>query len=72
MALTRRFFKNLATEFRDARPQTGEDSTPFRVWQHCVTITANSLARTNAMFNYAKFYEACGFPAEDVEKVAGR
>ena len=72
MALTRRFFTNLAKDFREARPETGEDTTPFRVWEHCVTITANALALQNAMFNYGKFYQACGMSQEAVDRAVQR
>jgi hypothetical protein len=71
MALTRRFFTNLAHKFRDAKPATGADSTAVAVWAHMVTITAGSLAEQNAMFNYAKFYEACGMDDAAVARVAG-
>jgi hypothetical protein len=71
MALTRRFFTNLAANFREARPNTTPYSTEYAVWMHCVTITANALAVQNAMFNYAKFYEACGMPADAIERHAG-
>jgi nickel-dependent lactate racemase len=70
MALTKAFFRNLALEFREARPQTGPDSTPVAVWAHCITITANSLARNHSGFNYGKFYEACGMPQEAIDRVA--
>jgi hypothetical protein len=71
MALTRRFFTALARDFRDAKPGTGDNSTAMAVWEHMVTITANALAVQNAMFNYARFYEACGMPAEVVAVARG-
>ena len=74
MALTRRFFTKLAADFREARPagDEGEGSISHAVWMHMVTITANALAAQNAMFNYAKFYEASGMPDAVVTRVAGR
>lgn len=61
MALTRRFFTDLARQYREARPHTPADSTAMAVWEHMVVITANALAIQNAMFNFEKFYAACGF-----------
>ena len=66
MALTRRFFTNLAREFLLARPDAPEESVEMAVWERMVRITAHSLAAQNSMFNFAKFYEACGMPAEVV------
>jgi hypothetical protein len=60
MALTRRFFTDLARKYREAKPQSHPDSTEVAVWAHMVVITANALAVQNAMFNFEKFYEACG------------
>lgn len=68
MALTRRFFTKLAHDFRDAKPGTGDSSSAHAVWQHMVTITAGNLAVQNAMFNFAKFYEACGMTPEVAER----
>lgn len=70
MALTRRFFTSLARDFSEAKPATGDDSTEVAVWAHCVTITANALALQNAMFNYEKFYTACGMAPDAIRKVA--
>jgi len=70
MSLTRRFFTSLAREFREAKPATGDDSTPVAVWAHMVTITANAMSVQNGMFNHAKFYEACGMPQEAIDRVA--
>lgn len=75
MALGRRFFTNLAADFRNARPPFREagdpDGTAFAVWMHMVTITANALALQNALFKYDRFYEACGMPQEAIDRVAG-
>lgn len=71
MAYTRRFFTNLAADFKDARPNTTPHCTEFAVWMHCVTLTANAFALQNAMFSYEKFYEACGMPQEAIDRVAG-
>lgn len=60
MGLTRRFFTKLAHDLRDARPNTTTSSTEYAIWVHCIVITAGNLALQNAMFNYEKFYEACG------------
>lgn len=62
MALTRRFFANLAADYRAIRPP--ESMTGSRqVWAEMVRITAGALAAQNAMFNYERFYEACGMDA---------
>jgi len=71
MALTRRFFTKLAAQYREARPAGPQDTTAYAVWAHLVTITAGALAEQNAMFNYAKFYEACGMDDAAVARVAG-
>lgn len=71
MALNRRFFANLASEFLFARPDATEDSVEMAVWERMVRITAQNLAAQNAMFNFAKFYEACGMPAEVVAVARG-
>lgn len=73
MALTRRFFTSFARDLKEARPAGGEDTgtIAYAVWMHCVTITANHFALNNAMFNRAKFYEACGMPQEAIDRVAG-
>jgi hypothetical protein len=68
--VTKRFFIQLARDFRDAKPQTGDDSTEVAVWAHCVTVTANSMSVLNGNFSHKKFYEAAGMPAEAVERVA--
>lgn len=68
MALTRRFFTNLAAEYKSARPGTGENSSAMAVWAHMVSITASALALQNGMFNRAKFYEACGMPGTGPEQ----
>lgn len=60
MALTRRFFTALAREFLLARPDAPEEAVEMAVWERMVRITAQNLATQNGMFNYAKFYEACG------------
>lgn len=72
MALTRRFFTQLAKDFRDAKPATGDDSMEVAVWAHCVTITANALSLQNGMFKHDKFYEAAGMPEAAVERVRQR
>ena len=61
MALTRRFFTNLAAEYYILRPAAG--TREFDIWESMVRITAMRMAATNGMFNYAKFYEACGVPS---------
>jgi hypothetical protein len=71
MALTRRFFTNLAAEYKAARPGFGDVSSAMAVWLEMVTITANALAEQNAMFNYQRFYEACGMEPELVARLAG-
>lgn len=70
MALNRRFFTALARDFLMARPDAPQESVEMAVWEQMVRLTANALAAQNAMFNYAKFYQACGMPAE-VVAVAG-
>jgi hypothetical protein len=70
MALTRRFFTNLAAEYRASRPSY-ENEEANATWLKLVTITANALAEQNAMFKHAKFYEACGMPADAIERHAG-
>lgn len=62
MALTRRFFSALAADYRLLRPASGEGSASHEVWEQMVRTTATALAAQNGMFNYAKFYEACGVP----------
>jgi len=69
VALTRRFFTSLARDFKDARPQS-TDSREFGVWMQMVRITAEALAAQNSMFNYARFYEACGMPEPVVAAAA--
>ncbi|QWY82800.1 hypothetical protein PP641_gp060 [Arthrobacter phage SilentRX] len=71
MALTRRFFTTLAREFLLARPDATEESIEMAVWERMVRITAHNLAAQNAMFNFAKFYEACGMPEEVVAVARG-
>lgn len=66
MALTKRFFSNLAADFRKARPGTGDNTSAMAVWEHMVTITAGNLALQNGNFNFARFYEACGMRDEVV------
>lgn len=70
MALTRRFFANLAAEYRAARPAYADESANA-TWTKLVTVTANALAAQNAMFNHQRFYEACGMEPELVAKLAG-
>lgn len=72
MALTKRFFVELAREYKEARPAASAESTEFAVWMHCVTITANAMARQNGSFNYVRFYDAAGMPAEAVTLVGQR
>lgn len=72
MALTRRFFTRLAADFRDRKPGYPQDHPTHQTWQDMVVVTATALAEQNAMFNYAKFYQACGMPQEAVERVAVR
>lgn len=63
MALTRRFFTALAADYRNLRPAAEDDGRlAFAVWEQMVRTTAQALAAQNGMFNYAKFYEACGLP----------
>lgn len=62
MALTRRFFTDLAAKYRAQRPEDTA-SREGEVWEDMVRITASALASQNGMFNYAKFYEACGVPS---------
>lgn len=64
MALTRRFFTDLAHKYRDLRPasDSGDSTAAWFVWEQMVRTTATALAAQNGMFNYAKFYEACGLP----------
>lgn len=66
MALGRRFFAELAKEFREAKPHTVEESTALAVWMHMVTITASALERQHGGFNRVRFYEASGMPEEAV------
>lgn len=68
MALGRRFFTELAKEFREAKPATGDESTALAVWMHMVTITASALERQHGGFNRVRFYEAAGMPNEAVEQ----
>lgn len=70
MALTRRFFTNLAADYRAARPPHGEEQANA-VWTKMVVLTANALAVQNAMFNHQRFFEACGMEPEQVAKLAG-
>ena len=63
MALTRRFFTNLAAEYRRLRPFTEPGDPEFVIWESMIRTTAEALAAQNGMFNYAKFYEACGVPS---------
>jgi hypothetical protein len=70
MALTRRFFTKLAADFNGIRPRSEDPA--HDTWTDCVIVTATALAEQNAMFNYAKFYQACGMPQEAVERVAVR
>lgn len=73
MALTRRFFAKLAADFRNAQPNLDNPSIEIQahdVWSDMVIITATALAEQNAMFNYGKFYEACGMPAAAVARVS--
>jgi hypothetical protein len=64
MALTRRFFTALAADYRMLCPASGKGSASYDVWERMVRTTAHALAAQNGMFNYAKFYEACGVVAE--------
>jgi hypothetical protein len=70
MALTRRFFTNLAADYRAARPPHADEQANA-VWTKMVVLTANALAVQNAMFNHQRFYEACGMPAENIQREAG-
>ncbi|QWY81359.1 hypothetical protein SEA_RIZWANA_62 [Arthrobacter phage Rizwana] len=72
MALGRRFFANLAKEFLLARPDATEDTIEMAVWEQMIRITARNLAAQNAMFNYGKFYEACGMSQEAVARAVQR
>lgn len=69
MSLTRRFFTQLAKDFRDAKPATPEDSIEVAIWAHCVTITANAMSLQNGMFKHDKFYEAAGMPQYAIDRV---
>lgn len=60
MALTRRFFTDLAAKYRALRPEPGASGAAYDLWEQMVRTTATALAAQNGMFNYAKFYEACG------------
>jgi hypothetical protein len=62
MSIGKRFFIELARAYREAKPATGDDSTPVAVWAHCVTITANALSLQHGNFDRAKFYAAAGMP----------
>ncbi len=58
MALTKRFYNALAADFKGVRPEQG---TPEReVWASMIVVVASNLAVNNAMFNFQRFYEACG------------
>lgn len=58
MALTKKFFAGLASDYLAVRPEEG---TPEReVWAQMVGITAANLATANTAFNFRRFYEACG------------
>ena len=71
MALTRRFFTALARDFLMARPDAPEESIEMAVWEQMVRLTANALSAQNGMFNYARFYEACGMPQAVVDVARG-
>lgn len=68
MALGRRFFTELAREFREAKPGAGDNTTAHLVWMHMATITASALERQHGGFNRVRFYEACGFPEQDIDR----
>lgn len=70
MAYTRRFFTNLAAEYRASRPSYANEEANA-TWVKLVSITANALGEQNAMFKHDKFYEACGMPPETIERLAG-
>lgn len=69
MALTRRFFTALAFEYRMLRPEA-DNAEALAVWEQMVRTTATALASQNGMFNYAKFYEACGVPSRTPQGTA--
>lgn len=62
MALNRRFFTALAADYRALRPSEANGKEALAIWEQMVRTTAQALAAQNGMFNYAKFYEACGLP----------
>lgn len=72
MALNKRFFTSLARDFLMARPDAPQEAVEMAVWEQMVRLTANALAAQNAMFNYGRFYEACGMPQEVVDVAQGR
>jgi hypothetical protein len=61
MAMSKRFFIKLASQYREARPPIGAEPGMLAVWEHMVVITANALATQNSFFKIDRFYEACGF-----------
>ncbi|ALY10597.1 hypothetical protein FDH86_gp062 [Arthrobacter phage Tank] len=67
MSLGRRFFTELAKEYREAKPGTGDDSTAVAAWAHMVTITASALQRQHGGFNRVRFYEAAGMSQEAID-----
>lgn len=63
MALTKRFFIRLASEYRASRP-AHDDVSANATWEKMVRVTAAALKENNGAFNHERFYEACGITAE--------
>jgi hypothetical protein len=64
MAMSKRFFKALASKYAAAKPDEGTEKRVM--WDYMVTVTASALDEESHTFQKARFLEACGYsPAEE-------
>lgn len=73
MAMSRRFFQNLADDLRARKPDqmrhSAEDYTlAMSVWASMVLGTSNVIQSESPSFNRERFLDAAGFPAELLQR----
>lgn len=69
MAMSRRFFQNLAADLKERKPNqmrhSAEDySLAMTMWASMVLGTSNVIQSESPSFNRERFLDAAGFPAE--------
>lgn len=74
MAMSRRFFQNLAADMKARRPDRAnfsaeEYSLVMSAWVDMVLGTSSVIQSEAPSFNRARFLDAAGFPAELLQHV---